>query len=255
MPLLESYLYEIAEIFDTLSQTRDYDGDPKISILLGIFSTFIVSFSKSLLVYVLALIISLVLALFHGKDVLAKIGKISIFLTVMSLVVVSPIIINSLTCSPGEVQSLWEAAGLVLRTVSASTLFAAFLLNLGWTGVLRGLRELRLPEDFSLQVSFMLRYIPLFIRDVFRMLAAREARTFAEKKSYNILSSIVGDLLIRGYYRSQRVQLAMNARLFTTNTKNHSKTSLNRHNIILFLATTILLIASIQGVLAPWTNI
>ena len=47
----------------------------------------------------------------------------------------------------------------------------------------------------------------------------------------------------------------MNARLFATTTKNTSKTSLSRHNTILFLATAILLIASIQGVLAPWMNV
>jgi len=70
------------------------------------------------------------------------------------------------------------------------------------------------------------------------MLAAREARTFAEKKA-TILSSIVRDLLIRDYYRSQRVQLAMNVRLFVTTKKNVSKTSLSRHNTILSLVTAI----------------
>lgn len=255
MTLLERYLGEIAGVLDALSQTRCYDGDPRISLLLGIFSTIIVSFSQSLVVYVLAFAISLALALSYGREVLPKIVEISLFLTAMSLVVVSPIILNSLVYRAGAAQGLSEAIGLVLRTASASTLFAAFLLDLGWTGVLKGLRGLGFPEDFSLHVSFMLRYIPLFIRDAFKMLAAREARTFGGKRGYDVLSSIVGDLLIRGYYRSQRVQLAMNARFLALATEKTTVASLNRHNLVLLLATAVLLAASIQGVMAPWTSI
>lgn len=79
------------------------------------------------------------------------------------------------------------------------------------------LRNLRAPR-FLIAMTFMTyRYLFLTLHEVYRLLLAKESRTFTKKRNLNLgtlrsLGNLFGSLFIRAYERSERVYLAMVAR-------------------------------------------
>jgi cobalt/nickel transport system permease protein len=79
------------------------------------------------------------------------------------------------------------------------------------------LRSLRAPR-FLIAMTFMTyRYLFLTLHEVYRLLLAKESRTFTKKRNLNLgtlrsIGNLFGALFIRAYERSERVYLAMVAR-------------------------------------------
>lgn len=240
--LTEKFLYEVADVLDALSRSSGCGCDPTLTLTLAVVSTFIVSYSPSMFVHLIALALALPIATLGGRRAFAETLKVSATIAIISTVIVLPVLLGAIQVEEGLSRSLT----LVTRTVAATTLFTAFVMNLGWLGVLRGLRGVGLPEEMAFSTAFTLRYVPLFIREGFRMLAAREARTLRGGNGYRILPSVVGDLLVKGYSRAGRVELAVRARLFQGARKTRG-VKLNKHTVILIAATAILAAASVAG--------
>ncbi len=82
--------------------------------------------------------------------------------------------------------------------------------------LLKALEKMHCPVLFVMMLSFMYRYLYLFIDEFMRLNQAQESRTV--RKTLNpglkvkILSNMIGTLLIRSYERGESVYLAMCSR-------------------------------------------
>ena len=112
----------------------------------------------------------------------------------------------------------YEALSLTLRAAAAASIFAASIQLLGWRNWLKGLEDLRVPRLLIKLTMLSLFYIPLFLREALRMLLAREARMVGRVgvwRSWRMVSTVVGDLLLRGRERAWRLERALMARSLT----------------------------------------
>lgn len=113
----------------------------------------------------------------------------------------------------------------ILRIVSASSIFTAFVLIIGWRGIIRGLEFFRIPRELTLLLKLSVIHIPLTIREAAKMISARDARIMkgiGVKKLWITLASVVGELFLRSYERAWRVDKAIKARSFES-TDNFSR--------------------------------
>jgi energy-coupling factor transporter transmembrane protein EcfT len=106
----------------------------------------------------------------------------------------------------------------ILRIVSASSIFTAFVLIIGWRGIIRGLEFFRIPRELTLLLKLSVIHIPLTIREAAKMISARDARIM---KGIGV-KSVVGELFLRSYERAWRVDKAIKARSFES-TDNFSR--------------------------------
>ncbi|WP_455278045.1 energy-coupling factor transporter transmembrane component T family protein [[Eubacterium] cellulosolvens] len=105
----------------------------------------------------------------------------------------------------------------ILRIVSASSIFTAFVLVIGWRGIIKGLEFFRIPRELTLLLKLSVIHIPLTIREAAKMISARDARIMKDigvKELWKTLASVVGELFLRCYERAWRVDKAIKARSF-----------------------------------------
>ncbi len=116
-----------------------------------------------------------------------------------------------------SVEGAYEALSLTLRAAAATAIFIASVQLLGWRNWLKGLEGLRVPQPLVRLMQMSIIYIPLFLREASKMLWARESRIVSRmgiKRAWGVLSTVVGDLLLRGYERAWRLEKALKARSF-----------------------------------------
>ena len=82
--------------------------------------------------------------------------------------------------------------------------------------LLKGLKQLGVPEVIVLILSFMYRYIFVLVDEVMRMRRARDSRNFGggRLRQLKTIGNMIGTLFIRSYERGERVYAAMLARGF-----------------------------------------
>jgi len=108
--------------------------------------------------------------------------------------------------------------GFVLRVVSSAAMFTSLAFVLGWRRIVMGLEGLRMPRELGSLLNLSVIHIPLFLRETIKMLSARESRIMRRitfKKVWEVLSTVVADLIIRSYERAWIVEKAIKARTFT----------------------------------------
>lgn len=84
------------------------------------------------------------------------------------------------------------------------------------TDLLKGLKQLGVPQTMILILSFMYRYMFVLVDEVMRMQQARDSRNFGGNRLYQLktIGNMVGTLFIRSYERGERIYAAMLARGF-----------------------------------------
>ncbi len=123
---------------------------------------------------------------------------------------------NSIVLNITE-EGLYIMIIFILRIVSASSIFTAFVLIIGWRGIIKGLEFFRIPRELTLLLKLSVIHIPLTIREATKMLFARDARivkSIGVKELWKTLASVVGELFLRCYERAWRVDKAIKARNF-----------------------------------------
>lgn len=146
---------------------------------------------------------------------------------------------------------------IVLRAVAAASIFTVILVHLGWRGIVYGLWRLRFPSSFIFLLAIFIKYVPVFLRDAVRMMAGREARTFScgLRVAWRNFASVVGDLFLRAFYRSWRLQLAFKARGFNEAFLRDGfydafyEMSLGFRDLFLILLAVLLVVVGLIGVL------
>ncbi len=262
--LTEIFLSEVAGTLEVFSKEQ-YPPlfNPSLAVACSLVLACSVSFSKELLTPLTAVIISVVLLVAFKGDVSLWLRPVLFTLFVASLVSVPLLFIREgkplaevrlgsfslYVTAPG----LEEAALLVLRTVSAAAIFSAVLVHIGWRGVIDGLRGLRVPQELILMTGFVMKYVPVFLRDVCRTLAAREARILKKPsylESWGLLSTVVGDIIVKGYWRAFRVEMALKARGFEGHfsASNSTPQKVGINDIALLVATVVVVLSTAVGV-------
>ncbi len=82
--------------------------------------------------------------------------------------------------------------------------------------LLKGLKQLGVPQVMILILSFMYRYIFVLVDEVMRMQQARDSRNFGGNRLHQLktIGNMVGTLFIRSYERGERIYAAMLSRGF-----------------------------------------
>ena len=118
------------------------------------------------------------------------------------------------------------------------------------------LRELRLPRLMVAIISFMYRYLGVLTEEAGRMNRARAARSAAALAGRaagsltwraRVTGAMVGSLFIRSYERSERIYAAMQARGFEAQLRHLAMRPLELHELFVFVAFLVFLIAFVSG--------
>jgi len=220
--LLASFLNDLAEVLETFSvERKDCEGlsDPRALLISFTALTVAVSFSRSVHPPLVTLAMTALLAAVLGVR-LRNLAKATMAISLFVLAVTLPMalyqtLLNRL--SPSDpIALLWNIAPLLLRCIAATSVLVLMAQSLGLTGLITGLRGLRVPPRAVFVLTLFLRYVPIMLRDATRLLSAREARIVTNsneiKSSWFVLSTIAGSLLIKGFERAYRLQMALRAR-------------------------------------------
>lgn len=93
--------------------------------------------------------------------------------------------------------------------------------------LLKGLKQLGMPQVMILILSFMYRYIFVLVDEVMRMQQARDSRNFGGNQLHQLktIGNMVGTLFIRSYERGERIYAAMLSRGFDGQIRTLNKLS------------------------------
>jgi cobalt/nickel transport system permease protein len=107
-----------------------------------------------------------------------------------------------------------RAGNLVLKSTLSLWVLSLMLERLGLTGLLAGLRWLRVPRLLTQTVAFWGRYSSVLACEWQRLQMARQARTFTSDRrfQFQVLAQALGLLFIRAFERAEKVHRAMLAR-------------------------------------------
>ncbi len=107
----------------------------------------------------------------------------------------------------------------ISRVVAAAAIFTSLAFIMGWKRIVKGLGDLRIPQELGFLLNLSIVHIPLFLRETVKMLSARESRVMRKirfREVWRVLSTVVGDLLLRSYERAWMVDKAIRARSFAS---------------------------------------
>lgn len=176
--------------------------EPWAIMLSSFFFTVAMSFSKGLLAPVVGMALLTIIA-FRFR--LFTLFKIVVIAAGFALLIIAPMAILAKF-------DVFNLASLVLRTSTASGSLALGFMLIGQKGLKRALLSLGFRPSWVFSIILFLRFLPVMVRLTTKSLIAREARIVGEKGRWLILSSVVGDIILKGYERAWRLRLAMEAR-------------------------------------------
>ncbi len=132
-------------------------------------------------------------------------------------------------------QVLWNIMAKAWLSILSLILLTS---TASFTGILKGLEQLRMPKVIVMIMSFMYRYIFLLTDEVLRMKQARDSRNFGGgRKLWQIgtVGNMIGTLFIRSYERGERVYASMVARGFDGHSRTLERLCFSRRDA-LFIA-------------------
>jgi len=218
--LTSSFLEAIAEVVEVISYDRETLIAPHVGLIVALVLTSVISFSRGFLAPIIYIASSILLAFYLNVKLNMWIKPVLFTLFVTSVASLPLLFIVSNDASPFSIKVTFDGVliflNIVLRAVAAASIFTVITIHLGWWGIIIGLRRLHFPSSLIFLVAVFIKYIPILLRDAVKMMAAREARTMSHnlKLVWRNFSSVIGDLLLRAFHRSWRLQLAFRARGF-----------------------------------------
>jgi len=195
--------------------------DPRVKLLVSfVFILFVVSFPKYDLSGLMPFFIYPVFLLTAGDIPLRVIAKKVIFVSPFALFIgiFNPLFDTSvlltlfgIPITGGWISFLSIIVKFILTVSTALLLVAAT----SFVGLCEGLERLKLPKVFVIQLLFLYRYLFVLLEETFRMLRARDARSFGKRGSdIKTFIRFISVLLIRTVERAERIYQAMLSRGF-----------------------------------------
>lgn len=120
------------------------------------------------------------------------------------------------------------------------------ILSMGFSSFLKMLSSIRVPSILIQMFSLTYRYLFLSIHEVQKVLIAKEARTYNNRRTINLSNlkhsgALLSILFIRTYERSERVYMAMKSRGFDINSTQKSSLPPLHGKDLLFAASTMVI--------------
>jgi len=226
--LTHSFLEALRDTVNDLNHEASLKSfNPTITLLSALILTATASFSTGVKLPTLILLLSVALTLYARPSTYAWV-KVVLIVALWALLVSIPLafitsgeIIASLPLGFATLRVSREGVNTLLaftlRATSAAAIFTAFYQIIGWRGMVKGLRGLRVPSELTAMASLSITYIPLFLREAVRLLSAREARIMKKgrlRRVWWMLTTVIGDLMLKGYERAWRLEKALRAKSF-----------------------------------------
>lgn len=209
---------------------------------IGEQSTFIHSINSMIKIIVTLLYIIKVISIdtVNLKDILILlvyplvifiVGKINFLVIAKKLIIVLPLILGIVTinmCIGPTIYQFIKSILLILKSIL--TVFGGLLLlaSTGMNNISIGLRKMKVPNIFVIQLMMLYRYIIVMLEEAHRIKSAYSLRN-GSNKGINILDfgTIIGQMLLRAIDRGENVYGAMKLRGYDGNiiTDNDSKIS------------------------------
>ena len=112
--------------------------------------------------------------------------------------------------------------------------------------LLKGLKQLGIPQVMILILSFMYRYLFVLVDEMMRMRQARDSRNFGGSRLHQLktIGHMTGALFIRSYERGERVYAAMLSRGFDGEIRTSHKLSFRQADAYFSVAFCLMLVFS-----------
>ncbi|MEM3383333.1 MAG: cobalt ECF transporter T component CbiQ [Nitrososphaerales archaeon] len=230
--------------------------DPRVKIFSSIALISIAILAKSILTLIILTSIIFILSIVSRiplKIFLIRTSLIPLFTTLIAL----PLIfitpgnqILNLNFINITTEGVHKALIFILRVWTCVNSLILLTLTTKFSNIINAMEKLKIPKIFTVMISITYRFIFLSINEAYRMLLAKESRTFKKEsrlKEIKTLASMLSTLFIRSYERGERVYLAMMARGYNGSVNNLEKMSINRRDVVFILIVLFICIIALSS--------
>ncbi len=190
--------------------------DPRVKLLVSfIFIISVISFSKYDISGLIPFFIYPVFLIAAGDIPFETIAKRVAFVSPFAIFIgmFNPIIDNNVffTIYGMHVTGGWISfLSILLKFVLTVSIALVLVATTSFAGLCEALERFKLPKIFVIQLLFLYRYLFVLLEETFRMVRAREARSFGKKgKDIKSFVRFISVLLIRTLERAERIYQAM----------------------------------------------
>ncbi len=215
--LAQEYLENIREAFTYLSHDSGSGFFSTYSSIPLLMLVFVIATANSIITCILGSAFALTVFLATSirqlkaykspsRDYYSAVLKNILVLSLMVLVVSAPILL---------LRGLSSVSMFLARTISSTIVFILMIRVIGWWNIVGGLEKIRAPRILVEMIYQTVKFIPLFLGETLKLLVARDARILGKTRIsslWRVLSSIVGELIVKAYYRSTILDMALRAR-------------------------------------------
>lgn len=168
--------------------------------------------------------------------ILFLLGKVPPKVILKKTIVVLPVIIGIsfinllLDCSYNQIML---SLLLLFKCIFSVTGGLLLIVTTGMNNIAIGLRKLKVPQILTTQILMLYRYITLMIEYGYTIISAYKLRTLSERgMSMKDFGSIIGQMLLKSFDRSENVYHAMKLRGFEGEYYSSMKSSLQKNDFI-----------------------
>lgn len=223
------------------SPFHNFDPRAKIvCILILIFSIIIINDFNVLFV---AFISSIILVLMCKIPIVFIIKRLKwVLFFVFALLIIIPItstghVIFSLGFIAITNQGLYLAGMISLKALSAALLIFPMVSTMTFITFIKAIEQLKIPNKLVQMISFVYRYTFVISDELHKTRLSVQSRN-VKKKTYflkkQILSNIIGMIIIRSYERGERIRNAMLSRGYNGKIKTLHAFKLKKMDILKF---------------------
>lgn len=228
--ITKKFLDSVNDVLNSID-FKGLECTPSLFLIASLTTVSITSFTSNVLVVVTSYISSLILIILN-KGVRRYVKVLATTLTYVvffSLVALTPLLINN---------RLGDYVLYVLRASAAATLLLASIKTLGWSGLSNAFYGVGLPALGRFVVMYV-RMLSTLIKDSSKLIFCRDMRMLRNVGLRDMLTypSLVGNLLVRGYYRGWRTSLAITARTMSTNSYSNPPKEFKLTKLDLFMTS------------------
>ncbi len=222
-PLAQEYLRNMREAFTYLSHDSGSGFFSVYSSIPLLVLVFVIATANSIITCISGSIFAIIVFLVTStkrldvdrsclRSYYGIVLKNILILSLMVLVVSAPVLL---------LRGFSSVSMFLARTISSTIVFILMIRVVGWWNIVGGLEKIRVPRILVEMIYQTAKFIPLFLGETLKLLVARDARILGKTRIsslWRVLSSIVGELIVKAYYRSTILDMALRAR-----TLSHSK--------------------------------
>ncbi len=211
--------FDIDKYANLKSPFHSFDPRAKLVCLLILIVSIVLLNDIKMLLIAFVIVISLVyISKIPLQFILKRLRWIALF--VFAILIILPFTI------PGKTifqlyfltvtkEGIITACMISLKAFSVILLVFPMLATMKFVTFIKALEKLKVPNKLTQMIAFTYRYIFVLLNEIQRTLRSIESRGYRKKLSkfnLQILSNVIGMLLVRSYERSQRIYNTMVSR-------------------------------------------